>query len=59
MRLNLRRSKVSYTVMIMSDSAKKHHKEFHIRAGAVGFVSFVAFTLFVVTVCYEIGRAHV
>lgn len=54
MRLNLRRSKVSYTVMIMSDSAKKHHKEFHIRAGAVGFVSFVTFALFVAAVCYVV-----
>ena len=43
MKVNLRKSKISYTVMIISDSAKRHHREFHIKAGAVGAVSFVAF----------------
>ncbi len=54
MRLNLRKSKTSYTVMIMSDSAKKHHREFHIRAGAVGAVSVFAFALFVAAICYVV-----
>ena len=54
MKLNLRKSKISYTVMIMSDSAKKHHREFHIRAGAVGAVSLVTFALFVAAICYVV-----
>lgn len=54
MKLNLRKSKISYTVMIISDSAKKHHKEFHIRAGAVGAVSVTAFALLVLMVCYMV-----
>ena len=54
MRLYLRKSKTSYTVMIMSDSAKKHHREFHIRAGAVGAVSVFAFALFVAAICYVV-----
>ena len=54
MKLNLRKSKTSYTVMIMSDSAKKHHREFHIRAGAVGAVSIITFGLFVAAICYVV-----
>lgn len=54
MKLNLRKSKTSYTVMIMSDSAKKHHREFHIRAGAVGAVTVFAFALFVAAICYVV-----
>lgn len=52
MKMNLRKSKVSYTVMIISDSAQRHHKEFHIRAGAVWAVSLFAFSLLVGMVCY-------
>ena len=54
MKLNLRKSKISYTVMIMSDSAKKHHTEFHIRAGAVGAVTLLTFALFVAAICYVV-----
>lgn len=54
MKLNLRKSKISYTVMIISDSAKKHHREFHIRAGAVGAVTLMTFALFVAAVCYVV-----
>lgn len=52
MKINLRKSKTSYTVMIISDSAKKHHREFHIKAGAVGAVTITVFALFVCMVCY-------
>lgn len=54
MKINLRKSKTSYTVMIISDSAKKHHREFHIKAGAVGAVSLVTFAVFVCMVCYMV-----
>lgn len=54
MKVNLRKSKISYTVMIISDSAKRHHREFHIKAGAVGAVSFVAFSLLVCMICYVV-----
>ena len=52
MKINLRKSKISYTVMIISDSAKRHHKEFHIKAGAVGAVSLAAFALLAFMICY-------
>lgn len=54
MKLNVRKSKTSYTVMIISDSAKKHRKEFHIKASAVGIVTVVTFLLLVVLVCYVV-----
>lgn len=54
MKLNMRKSKISYTVMILSDSAKKHRKELHIRAGAVGAVTIGAFLLLLVLVCYVV-----
>lgn len=54
MKLNMRKSKISYTVMIISDSAKKHRKELHIKAGAVGAVTVGAFLLLLVLVCYVV-----
>ena len=38
MKLRTRKSKKSYTVMIISDSAKNKRKEFHINAGFAGTV---------------------
>lgn len=52
MDINLRKSKTSYTVMIISDSAQRHHREFHIKAGAVGVVSLLTFLLLVGMICY-------
>ena len=54
MALKRRKSKISYTVMIISDSAKKHNKEYHIRAGAVGAVTITSFILVVILVCYVV-----
>lgn len=49
-----RRSKINYTVMIISDSAKQHNREFHISAGAVGAASVAAFILLVMLICYVV-----
>ena len=54
MALKRRKSKISYTVMIISDSAKKHNKEYHIKAGAVGAVTLTSFILVVFLVCYVV-----
>lgn len=54
MDINLRKSKTSYTVMIISDSAQRHHREFHIKAGAVGAVSLLTFLLLVGMICYVV-----
>ncbi len=48
------RSKVSYTVMIISDSAKKDNREYHIKAGAVGAVTGSVFLFVVILVCYVV-----
>ena len=49
-----RRDKVSYTVMILADSARKDNKEYHIRAGAVGIVTVSVFLLVVALSCYVV-----
>lgn len=54
MDLKRRKSKISYTVMIISDSTKKHIKQFHLKAGAVGAVTGIAFIAIVVLVCYVV-----
>lgn len=54
MKLNMRKSKISYTVMIISDSAKKHRKELHIKAGAVGAATATMFLLLVILICYVV-----
>lgn len=54
MKLNMRKSKISYTVMIISDSAKKHRKELHIKAGAVGAATAAVFLLLVILICYVV-----
>ncbi len=54
MDLKRRKSKISYTVMIISDSTKKHIKQFHLRAGAVGAVTGIAFIAIVILVCYVV-----
>ncbi|NLL77639.1 MAG: peptidoglycan DD-metalloendopeptidase family protein [Clostridiales bacterium] len=54
MNLKRRKSKISYTVMIISDSAKKHMKQFHLKAGAVGAVTGIFFILLVFFICYVV-----
>lgn len=54
MELKRRKSKVSYTVMVTSDSAKKSMREFHLRAGAVGAVTLLVFLLVVFVICYMV-----
>lgn len=54
MKLKTRKSKKSYTVMIISDSARNQRKEFHINAGLAGAVMVVSFLLLVCAVCYVV-----
>lgn len=54
MKLRTRKSKKSYTVMIISDSAKNRRKELHINAGLAGTVMLTSFLLLVVAVCYVV-----
>lgn len=54
MNLKMRRSKTSYTIMIVSDSAKNYRKQFHIKAGAVGAVTGVIFAAVVLIICYMV-----
>lgn len=54
MELKRKKSKVSYTVMIISDSAKKHMKKIHLRAGAVGAVTVLVFAVLVFFICYVV-----
>lgn len=57
MKLKTRKSKKSYTVMIISDSAKNKRKEFHINAGLAGTVMLGSFLLLVCAVCYVVYSA--
>ncbi len=57
MKLRTRKSKKSYTVMIISDSAKNQRKEFHINAGLAGTVMLGSFLLLVCAVCYVVYSA--
>lgn len=52
MELKKRKSKVSYTVMIISDSAKKHIKKFHLKSSLAGVMTAMVFMLLVVLICY-------
>lgn len=54
MKLKTRKSKKSYTVMIISDSARNQKKEFHINAGLAGTVMLGSFLLLVCAVCYVV-----
>lgn len=54
MELKRKRSKVSYTVMIISDSAKKRMKSFHVKAGVAGIVTAFIFILAVFFICYVV-----
>lgn len=54
MKLKTRKSKKSYTVMIISDSARNQRKEFHINAGLAGTVMLGSFLLLVGVVCYVV-----
>lgn len=54
MELKKRKSKISYTVMIISDSAKKHVKQIHLKAGMVGALSGFAFVAVVFFICYVV-----
>lgn len=54
MKLRTRKSKKSYTVMIISDSARNQRKEFHINAGLAGTVMLGSFLLLVGVVCYVV-----
>ena len=54
MKLKTRKSKKSYTVMIISNSARNQRKEFHINAGLAGTVMLGSFLLLVGVVCYVV-----
>lgn len=54
MKLKTRKSKKSYTVMIISDSALNQKKEFHINAGLAGTAMAGSFLLLVCVVCYVV-----
>lgn len=51
MSTNLRKRKITYTVMIVSDAPVASHRKIHVRTGALAVVGFV---LFVVVICYAI-----
>ena len=48
------KTRKSYTVMIISDSARNQRKEFHINAGLAGTVMLGSFLLLVGVVCYVV-----
>lgn len=49
-----RKSKVSYTLMIISDSAGKHTRRLHLKAKAAGILSAAFFLVCVALVCYVV-----
>lgn len=51
MSTNLRKRKITYTIILTSDSPAASHRRMHIRTGAVAVVSFV---LFVAVICYAV-----
>lgn len=51
MSTNLRKRKITYTVMIVSDAPAASHRKIHIRTGALAVVGFV---LFVAVICYAV-----
>lgn len=53
-KINLRKSKVSYTIMIVSDNSDKSPKAYHIKAGFAGFLGSLAFVLFTALICFVV-----
>lgn len=51
MATDLRKRKITYTIILTSDSPAASHRRMHIRTGAVAVVSFV---LFVAVICYAV-----
>lgn len=51
MSTNLRKRKITYTVMIVSDAPVANHRKIHVRTGALAVVGFV---LFVAVICYAV-----
>lgn len=51
MATDLRKRKITYTIILTSDSPAASHRRMHIRTGAIAVVSFV---LFVAVICYAV-----
>ena len=51
MSTSLRKRKITYTVMIVSDAPVANHRKIHVRTGALAVVGFV---LFVAVICYAV-----
>lgn len=51
MSTSLRKRKITYTVMIVSDAPASGHRKIHVRTGALAVVGFV---LFVALICYAV-----
>ncbi len=51
MSTDLRKRKITYTIILTSDSPAAHHRRMHIKTGALAFVAFVAF---VAVICYAV-----
>lgn len=51
MSTDLRKRKITYTIILTSDSPSASHRRMHIRTGALAVVSFV---LFVAVICYAV-----
>lgn len=51
MSTDLRKRKITYTIILTSDSPAAHHRRMHIKTGALAVVAFVAF---VAVVCYAV-----
>ncbi len=51
MSTSLRKRKITYTVMIVSDAPAASHRKIHVRTGALAVVGFV---LFVALICYAV-----
>lgn len=54
MKINLQKSKVSYTIMVTSDCAGKGPKTYHIKAGWAGLTGSVLFILFTALICFVV-----
>ena len=51
MSTDLRKRKITYTIILTSDSPAAHHRRMHIKTGALAVVAFVAF---VAVICYAV-----
>ncbi len=51
MSTDLRKRKITYTIILTSDSPAAHHRRMHIKTGALAVVSFV---VFVAVICYAV-----